>query len=112
MVIPERLGKPVIWLAAATPLGILIYNTFWGTLGVEPIDTLTKWTGTASLTILMVTLAVSPLRRLTGWNRLVKYRRMIGLWAFAYAVLHFLVCALFDHQFTPSYMIEDIVKRP
>jgi len=112
LVISERLGKPVVWLAAATPLGILVYNTFWGTLGVEPIDTLTKWTGTAALTILMVTLAVTPLRRLTGWNRLVKYRRMIGLWSFAYAVLHFLVWALFDHQFTPSYMIEDIVKRP
>jgi len=112
VVIPERLGKPVVWLAAAAPLGILVYNTFWGSLGVEPIDTLTKWTGTSALTILMVTLAVTPLRRLTGWNRLVKYRRMIGLWAYAYGVLHFLVWALFDHEFTPSYMIEDIVKRP
>lgn len=112
LAIPERLGKPVVWLGAATPLGILVYNTFWGTLGIEPIDTLTKWTGTTALTILMVTLAITPLRRLTGWNRLVKYRRMIGLWSFAYAVLHFLVWALFDHQFVPAYMIEDIVERP
>lgn len=112
MVIPERLGKPVVWLGAATPLGMLVYNTFWGSLGIEPIDTLTKWTGTAALTILMATLAITPLRRLTGWNRLVKYRRMLGLWSFAYAVLHFLVWALFDHQFTMAYMIEDIVERP
>ena len=112
VVVPEWLGKPVVWLAAATPLGLLIYKIFWNSLGIEPIDTLTKWTGTAALTILMVTLAVTPLRRLTGWNRLVKYRRMLGLWAFTYAVLHALVWALFDHQFTPSYMIEDIVERP
>jgi len=110
--IPDRVGKPVVWLAAALPLGLLVQRVFTGGLGPEPVDTLTKWTGTTALIILMVTLAVTPLRRLTGWNRLVRYRRLLGLWSFAYAVLHFLVWALFDHQFTPAYMWEDIVERP
>lgn len=109
---PERLGKPLLWLAAATPLGLLVQRAFTGGLGPEPVDTLTKWTGTTALVILMAALAVTPLRRLTGWNRLVRYRRMLGLWSFAYAVLHFLVWALFDHQFAPGYMLEDIVERP
>jgi sulfoxide reductase heme-binding subunit YedZ len=110
--IPERVGKPVVWLAAGAPLAWLVHGAFTGGLGPEPIDTLTKWTGTTALIILMTTLAVTPLRRLTGWNRLVKYRRLLGLWAFSYAVLHFLVWALFDHEFTWSYMWEDISERP
>lgn len=109
---PERIGKPVVWLAASGPLIWLVRGAFTGGLGPEPIDTLTKWTGTTALIILMATLAVTPLRRLTGWNRLIKYRRLLGLWAFSYAVLHFLVWALFDHQFTPAWMWEDIAERP
>lgn len=110
--IPERVGKPVVWLAAGAPLAWLVRGAFSGGLGPEPIDTLTKWTGTTALILLMTTLAVTPLRRLTGWNRLVRYRRLLGLWAFTYAVLHFLVWGLFDHQFTPAYMWEDIAERP
>jgi len=110
--LPDRVGKPVTWLAAAVPLGLLVRKAFTGGLGPEPVDTLTKWTGTTALVILMAVLAVTPLRRLTGWNRLVRYRRMLGLWSFAYAVLHFLVWALFDHQFIPAYMLEDITERP
>lgn len=109
---PDRVGKPILWLAAAWPAAWLVRGAFTGGLGPEPIDTLTKWTGTTSLILLMVTLAITPARRLTGWNRLVRYRRLLGLWAFAYAALHFLVWALFDHQFVPAYLIEDIVKRP
>lgn len=110
--IPERVGKPLLWLAAAAPALWLVRGAFTGGLGPEPIDTLTKWTGTTALIILMTTLAVTPVRRLTGWNRLVRYRRPLGLWAFTYACLHFLVWALFDHEFTWSYMWEDISERP
>lgn len=108
----EGAGKLAVWLLAAAPLVVLVRGAFTGGLGPEPIDTLTRWTGTTALVLLMVTLGVSPVRRLTGWHRLIRFRRLLGLWAFAYGVLHFLVWALFDHQFAPALMVEDIVKRP
>lgn len=110
--IPERIGKPLAWMAAAAPLLWLVHRTLAGQLGANPIETLTHFTGTTALVLLLVTLAITPARRLTGWNRLIRYRRLLGLWAFAYATLHFLVWGLFDHQFLPATMIEDIVERP
>lgn len=110
--LPDRVGKPLVWLAAATPLGVLARRTLGGDLGVNPIETLTDFTGTTAFVLLLVTLAVTPVRRLSGWNRLVRYRRMLGLWAFTYAALHFLVWGLFDHQFNPATIVEDVVERP
>lgn len=110
--VPDRIGKPLVWLAAGLPLAVLLRRTFRGDLGVNPIETLTNFTGTTALVLLLVTLAVTPVRRLSGWNRLVRYRRMLGLWAFTYALLHFLVWGLFDHQFNPATITEDVVERP
>jgi methionine sulfoxide reductase heme-binding subunit len=110
--VPDRIGKPLVWTVAAGPLAWLVYRTFTGRLGVNPIETLTNVTGLTALVILLVTLAVTPLRRLTGWNRLIRYRRLVGLWAFTYALLHFLVWGLFDHQFSLATITEDVVERP
>jgi methionine sulfoxide reductase heme-binding subunit len=79
---------------------------------VNPIETLTHQTGQWSLRLLLATLAVTPVRRLTGWNRLVTFRRMLGLFAFFYAVLHLSIWMVFDHYFTWSTMVEDVLKRP
>lgn len=106
------MGKPLAWVAASAPLLWLVHRSLAGRLGVNPIETLTHFTGTTALVLLLVTLSVTPVRRLTGWNRLIRYRRLLGLWAFAYAALHFLVWGLFDHQFNPATITEDIVKRP
>ncbi len=62
--------------------------------------------------LLLVTLAVTPLRRLTGWNDLIRFRRMLGLWAFGYVVLHFLVYLVFEHFFSLTLIAEDILERP
>lgn len=109
---PDRIGKPLVWVAAAGPLVWLVYRTVTGRLGVNPIETLTHFTGLSALAILLVTLSITPLRRLTGWHRLIRYRRLVGLWAFTYALLHFLVWGLFDHQFSLATISEDVIERP
>ncbi|MFN2315071.1 MAG: sulfite oxidase heme-binding subunit YedZ, partial [Gemmatimonadales bacterium] len=110
--VPEGIGKPLVWIAAASPLAWLVFRTFTGRLGVNPIETLTHFTGLTTLVVLLVTLSITPLRRLTGWNWLIRYRRLVGLWAFTYALLHFLVWGLFDHQFSLATITEDVVERP
>lgn len=109
---PDRIGKPLVWVAAAGPLAWLVFRTFTGRLGVNPIETLTHFTGLTTLVVLLVALGITPLRRLTGWNWLIRYRRLVGLWAFTYALLHFLVWGLFDHQFSLATITEDVVERP
>jgi sulfoxide reductase heme-binding subunit YedZ len=104
--------KPAIWIGALTPLAILVYRAFFGSLGFNPVETLTHWTGFTALTLLMVTLAVTPIRRITGWNQLIKVRRLIGLFSFFYVCLHFAIYMLFDHRFSVPSIIEDIAERP
>lgn len=82
------------------------------TLGANPIELVTRSTGTWTLVFLCATLAVTPLRRLTGWHWLVKLRRMIGLFAFFYAALHFVTYFWFDQWFDFSAIVADVVKRP
>ena len=95
---------PAAWLSYAAATG--------GDLGVNPIETLTHETGQWSLRLLLASLAITPIRRLTGWNRVIVFRRMLGLFAFFYAILHLSVWMVFDHYFTLSTMLEDVVKRP
>jgi sulfoxide reductase heme-binding subunit YedZ len=73
---------------------------------------ITHFTGRTALIILLATLAVSPLRRLTGWNWLIKVRRLVGLFAFSYAVVHLLIYLVFDRGFVFTELGEDILKRP
>ncbi len=80
-------------------------------LGAEPIEVVTHTTGKSALVLLLVTLAVTPLRRATGWNPLVKVRRVLGLFAFFYACLHFLTYLL-DQNFSPGFIVEDVVEHP
>ena len=95
------------------PAALLAHRAFvTGDLGINPVETLTHETGQWALRLLLATLAVTPLRRLTGWNRVIAFRRMLGLFAFFYAILHLSIWVVFDHYFTLSTMLEDIVKRP
>lgn len=107
-----RILKPLIWAAAAGPAVWLVWCFLRMDLGVDPVRTITHTTGLSALIILFCTLAVTPLRRWTGLNALIKVRRLVGLWAFTYALLHFLTYAIFDRMLSPAGLWEDIVKRP
>ena len=107
-----RILKAVVWVVCATPAVILLYRTFvTGNLGVNPVETLQHETGRPALQILLATLAVAPLRRLTGWNVLIRLRRPLGLWAFFYAVAHFAIYLVFDRFFSIPGIVEDVVLR-
>ena len=106
------LGKPLVFIASLLPLAWLGWRAWQDQLGANPIETLSHSTGDWSLRFLLLTLAVTPLRRLTGWNRLQIFRRMLGLFAFFYVCLHFGVYLIFDQFFDWRAIGEDIAKRP
>ncbi|HEX8610346.1 MAG TPA: protein-methionine-sulfoxide reductase heme-binding subunit MsrQ [Telluria sp.] len=103
--------KSMLFALALVPLARMAYLTVSGQL-VEPLEFITRGTGDWVLYLLCVTLALTPLRRLTGWNWLVKLRRMAGLFTFFYGCLHFLTFLWFDHFFDVAEMFRDVVKRP
>jgi sulfoxide reductase heme-binding subunit YedZ len=103
--------KAALFLLALGPFARMLYLTVSGQL-VEPLEFITRGTGDWVLYLLCITLAVTPLRRLTGWNWLLRLRRMLGLFAFFYACLHFLTFLWFDHFFDLAEMLKDVVKRP
>jgi len=108
----RRVIKPALWVLGVAPLLYLLNRTRLGDLGFDPIRTITHFTGRTAITILFITLTVTPLRRLTGWNPLIKVRRLIGNFAFFYALIHFLIYAVFDRELSPVGLGEDIAKRP
>ena len=104
--------KAALFVAALIPFGRLVWGFYTNDLTANPGDYITDQTGTWILGTLFASLCVTPLRRLTGWNELIKLRRMLGLFAFFYAVLHLLTWIVFVHYFEVSFMIEDVFKRP
>lgn len=104
--------KPFVWATCLAPAAWLAVEALQGRLGANPIERVTHHTGWWGLTLLMATLAVTPLRRLTGWNQAVRLRRLVGLFAFFYIVLHFLTWLALDHFFYWPGILEDIAKRP
>ena len=111
---PRALGriKAALFVLALVPLARLVAAAFTGGLGVNPIEFVTRSTGTWTLSLLLITLAVTPLRRVTGWNWLIRLRRMLGLFAFFYACLHFTTYVWLDQFFDPAAIVKDVVKRP
>ena len=108
----RRVLKPAVFFLSLVPAGSLVFAGFSGGLGANPIEEITHRTGTWALTFLMITLAVRPARRLPRLNALIQVRRMLGLFAFFYASLHFLTYILLDQFFELSAIIDDIAKRP
>jgi sulfoxide reductase heme-binding subunit YedZ len=107
-----RLLKPGVFALALAPFLYLLFRAFTDRLSANPIEDITLTTGIWSLRFLLVTLAVTPLRRLSGWHRVIQYRRMLGLFAFFYAVLHVATFVVLDHFFDFSRILADVVKRP
>jgi len=108
----RRATRAAVFLACLVPLALLASRALGGRLGAEPIRAVELFTGTWTLNLLTITLAVTPVRRLTRWNRLAGYRRMLGLFTFGYAALHFLTWFGVDQFFALKYIGQDIVKRP
>jgi len=108
----NRTLKPIVFTLALVPLLRLAVLGLLGELGANPIEMITHQTGLWALTLLLVTLAITPLRRITGQLWLIQYRRMLGLFAFFYAVLHMLTYVWLDQFFNVHAMLKDIVKRP
>lgn len=106
------LGKPLVFAASLLPLAWVVWLGWQDQLGANPVETLSHHTGDWSLRFLLLTLAVTPLRRLAGWNRLQQFRRMLGLFAFFYVCLHFGVYLIFDQFFDLASIVEDVAKRP
>ena len=107
----HRLGKSLLFIACLLPLTRAVYIVVSG-MAVNPVEFLTHSTGTWTLSILLLTLTISPLRRLTGAAWLLKYRRMLGLYAFFYASVHFTIYLWLDQMFDPQSIAHDIMRRP
>jgi len=108
----RRIIKPVLFVAALVPLAWLLWGMLQGTLGANPAETIQLQTGRWALKFLLLTLGVTPVRRLTGWNIVIQYRRMLGLFAFFYASLHFTSYIVLDQFFDWRAILRDIPKRP
>lgn len=104
--------KVVTWAACLAPLAWLGYRVYTGDLSANPISFITNWLGDWTLRILLASLAMTPLRILFHWSWPVTLRRLLGLFAFFYASLHFSVWLVLDHFFDWRQMGADIVKRP
>lgn len=104
--------KGLLWLGALAPGVWLLVGYFRDWLGANPIEKLTHVTGMTALVLLLVTLAVTPTRRVTGWNPVIQLRRPLGLFAFFYAFLHFSIWMVLDLGFQLEWVLEDIAERP
>jgi sulfoxide reductase heme-binding subunit YedZ len=113
---PKTVGalKAFVFVLALVPLGELALGAvfFPDWLGANPAEYITRSTGRWTLRFLLITLAVTPVRKLSGWHWLAGFRRMLGLYAFFYAVVHLSSFVSFDHVFDAMEILKDIVKRP
>jgi len=108
----RRVVKPVLWVAGLVPLAWQVWAFVTDHLEAEPVKGMEHFTGRTALVILFVTLCITPLRRLTGWNGIIKVRRLIGLFAFFYAVIHFTIFLVFDLELSFGRLAGEVVKRP
>lgn len=107
-------GKPLVFLVCLLPALLVLGDLFGitGSLGANPVEAMLDRFGNWALRFTMVALAVTPVRQLTGWTWLQRFRRMLGLFAFFYVLMHFLTWLVLDQQLLLSAIAEDIVKRP
>ena len=107
-----RRAKALVFGAALIPAVLLLVRAVTDGLGANPIEAITHDTGIWTLRLLLVTLALTPVRRVTGWNVLTRFRRMVGLFAFSYVCLHFLTYIVLDQFFAFEFIVEDVIERP
>jgi sulfoxide reductase heme-binding subunit YedZ len=108
----QKAAKVLVFVACLTPFAWLVTRALTGRLGINPVEDLELTTGIWALRFLVFTLLVTPVRRLTGWNRVIQYRRMLGLFTFFYASLHVSMYVGVDQFFALGFIVKDVVKRP
>ena len=104
--------KAALFVLALLPFARLLFAAVNGDLGPEPVEFVQRWTGTWTINLLLLTLCISPLRAVTQWHWILRLRRMLGLFTFFYATLHFLAFIGFEHAFNLNEIARDILKRP
>src|SRR5437763_807536 len=105
--------KPAVFLASSVPIGWLLFDTFTGNLSANPLEDIRDRTGIWALRFLLITLAATPLRRLTGFSSLIRFRRMLGLFAFLYGFVHFATYIWLDQYFDVQAILKDMfLQRP
>lgn len=107
-----KFNKILLFTNALVPLGLLAFDGFRGNLGANPVEFFLRTTGVLALIFLLLTLAITPLRKIFGWNNLIKFRRMLGLFAFFYAFLHLVTYSIFDKNFNLKAITADVWQRP
>jgi sulfoxide reductase heme-binding subunit YedZ len=107
-----RVIKPILYLSATLPLAWLLFALLTGRVMGDQVKFMQHVTGDTALSCLMLTLAITPLRRVTGWNEIIRFRRLIGLTAFWYACLHLTTYLVFDQELSLSEIMADIEKHP
>lgn len=107
-----RFNKLLLWLNALVPIALLGYDAVSGQLGANPVEFFLRTTGVLTLVLLLVTLSVTPLRKITGNNQLIKYRRVLGLFAFFYGMVHLITYFVFDRGGSLSGTVSDVAQRP
>ena len=107
----QRLFKPALFCLCAVPALALVYGLLTSNLGPNPVETITHETGEWSLRLLLVTLAVTPIRKLSGWAGVMRVRRMLGLYAFFYACMHLLTYLVLDAEFDLAYIVDRQRKK-
>jgi methionine sulfoxide reductase heme-binding subunit len=108
----HKLSKLLVFCLALSPLAGLVFALLTGRTSANPAEDIILTTGIWSLRLLLATLAITPIRRLTGWHDLVRFRRMLGLFAFLYACLHLLAYIAFDRYFALGEVLADLAERP
>ena len=104
--------KPLVFIACLLPLAHLVWDAVQGTLGTDPVAQLEHRSGDWALRLLLATLAITPLRRISGWHKAIRFRRMLGLFAFFYVSVHLTIYLAIDLGGFWSQLLGEIVKRP
>lgn len=104
--------KMVVFILCLLPLGRLLWAAYTDDFGPNPVEFVQRWTGSWTFNLLLIALCVTPLRTMTQWHWLLRLRRMLGLFCFFYACLHFLSFIGFDHSFEVDEIAKDVFKRP
>jgi sulfoxide reductase heme-binding subunit YedZ len=107
-----KFNKIIIFINSLVPLALLAWDASRGNLGANPVEFFLRTTGVLTLVFLLITLSITPLRKYYGWNQLIKFRRMLGLYSFFYGFLHLITYSIFDKSFSVSAIASDIWQRP
>ena len=106
------IAKPAVFLACLAPITLLLYRAFADQLSANPVSDITNETGVWTLRFILTTLSNTPIRRLTGWQSVIRFRRMTGLFAFFYGILHFTTYIWLDQALDIHEIVKDLPKRP